>query len=388
MRILYHHRTLADGAEGVHIDAMVRAFRALGHEVRVIGLAAASDGRHRAIDKVRSLLPRGAFEIASMASNAPDYVETRTAMARFRPDLLYKRHARNDVAALAAARRLRVPSVLEVNCLYATPRYQQFEPLAMPRMTRRLERRALELADLVVTVSTPLAREARAIAHANIIVMPNGADPDSFDPGKANGHRVRAQYGLGDALTIGWAGILREWHGLELLLHAVTAVPSATLLIVGDGPARAAFERRVEELRLTERVVITGRIAHEQMPDYLAAMDIAVVADERTGIASPMKLLEYMSMRRAVVAPRADNIRDLIDEDVDGLLFAPGDAGDLATTLKRLAHDAKLRATLGARARNKIERERNWRVMAETVLRVAFDAFMAGSIKRSANGAE
>lgn len=370
MRILYHHRTLADGAEGVHIDAMVSAFRALGHHVRVIGLAAASEGRHRAIDKVRSLLPRAAFEIASMASNVPDYVETRRAMARFRPCLLYKRHARNDVAALAAARRLRIPSVLEVNCLYATPRYQQFEPLAMPRMTRTFERRALELADLVVTVSTPLARDARAIGHANVIVMPNGADPDSFDPGKADGHRVRAQYGLGDALTIGWAGILREWHGLELLLDAVAAVPSATLLIVGDGRARTAFERRVEDLGLTERVVITGRIAHEQMPDYLAAMDIAVVADERTGVASPMKLLEYMSMRRAVVAPRTDNIRDLIDEGVDGLLFAPGDGGDLATTVKRLSDDPNLRHVLGARARSKVERERNWVGIASTVLRI------------------
>ena len=44
MRILYHHRTLADGAEGIHIAEMVDAFRALGHEVRVMGLGA-RDGK-------------------------------------------------------------------------------------------------------------------------------------------------------------------------------------------------------------------------------------------------------------------------------------------------------------------------------------------------------
>src|SRR6185436_14610193 len=44
VRILYQHRTLADGAEGVHIAAMVDAFRALGHEVRVAGLAAGGTG--------------------------------------------------------------------------------------------------------------------------------------------------------------------------------------------------------------------------------------------------------------------------------------------------------------------------------------------------------
>ena len=43
MKILFHHRTLADGAEGIHIEAMVRAFRGLGHEVHIIGLAASAE---------------------------------------------------------------------------------------------------------------------------------------------------------------------------------------------------------------------------------------------------------------------------------------------------------------------------------------------------------
>jgi len=38
MRILYHHRTLGDGAEGIHIAEMVNAFRKLGHEVQVVSL--------------------------------------------------------------------------------------------------------------------------------------------------------------------------------------------------------------------------------------------------------------------------------------------------------------------------------------------------------------
>jgi glycosyltransferase involved in cell wall biosynthesis len=167
---------------------------------------------------------------------------------------------------------------------------------------------------------------------------------------------------------VGWAGIIREWHGLELLLQALRLVPAAHLLIIGDGSARAAIERKAADLEVRDRLVITGRVPHEEMPDHLAALDIGVVADEKTGVASPMKLLEYMAMGRAVIAPRADNIRDLVTDGVDGLLFTPGDASDLAAAVSRLTHDPSLRRSLGDAARAKVVRERNWRGIAEDVL--------------------
>ena len=71
MKILYHHRTLADGAEGIHIAAMVDAFRDLGHEVRVLGLAAdeSTPARRGWSARVRRALPAIVFEAASVATN-------------------------------------------------------------------------------------------------------------------------------------------------------------------------------------------------------------------------------------------------------------------------------------------------------------------------------
>ena len=97
-------------------------------------------------------------------------------------------------------------------------------------------------------------------------------------------------------------------------------------------------------------------------------MDVAVVAHDRTGVASPMKLLEYMAMAKAVVAPRLDNVRDVVEDDRTGLLFAPGDVDALATALLRLAGDPALRARLGHSARESIQTGRNWRRNAERVL--------------------
>jgi glycosyltransferase involved in cell wall biosynthesis len=97
-------------------------------------------------------------------------------------------------------------------------------------------------------------------------------------------------------------------------------------------------------------------------------MDVAVVAHDRTGVASPMKLLEYMAMAKPVVAPRLDNVRDIVEHDRTGLLFTPGDVDALAGALQRLAADPALRARLGRSARESIETTRNWRRNAEQVL--------------------
>jgi glycosyltransferase involved in cell wall biosynthesis len=370
MRILYHHRTLADGAEGVHIAEMVDAFRELGHEVRVLGLAASSDAaaRRRWVARLRDRVPRAAFEMAATLGNAVEYVDVRRAMASYQPDLLYKRHARNDVAALLAARHAGVPSVLEVNCLFTGEGYREFEPMTLEPVAAALERWALGLARVRLAVSSPLARAIERFSGKTAIVMPNGANPRRFDPAAAHPERVRERHGLASGFVVGWSGVLRDWHGLDLLLEALARVPEATLLVVGDGPARPDFEARAAAMNLARRVVVTGRIPHADMPDYVAAMDVAVVAHDRTGVASPMKLLEYMAMARPVVAPRLENIADVVEDGREGMLFDAGDAAQLTDALQRLSADAALRRALGAAGRATIETRRNWRDNAGRVL--------------------
>ena len=370
MRILYHHRTLADGAEGIHIAAMVEAFSSLGHEVRILGVRPedAVSSRRGVAGAVRHLLPQAMFEVSSLALNGLEYLAVTRQIRRFRPDLLYKRHAKLDIGALVAGSHAGIPSVLEVNSLFTQGAYHEHEPIALRQVAVRLERRALALAKVVVAVSTPLARQAETLACRPVVVVPNGVDLATFEPGRADADRIRAKYGLTSPVTIGWSGILRDWHGVGNLLEAAAGVPDTHVLIVGDGPARAGLERQVAALRMDARVTITGRVAHREMPDYVAAMDVAVVADERTGVASPMKLLEYMAMARAVVAPRLDNIRDLITDGVDGVLFTAGDIGTLRGALRLTAADASLRESLGRNARLRVERGLTWRRNAERVI--------------------
>src|SRR5262245_44308741 len=91
MRILYHHRTLADGAEGIHIREMIRAFRGLGHDVRVVALVGergdiASPSRKTSRwSRVRAWLPHSAYELAELGYNVIGGRSVARAIIDFQP---------------------------------------------------------------------------------------------------------------------------------------------------------------------------------------------------------------------------------------------------------------------------------------------------------------
>lgn len=370
MRILYHHRTLGDGAEGVHIAEVIEALRSLGHTVLLAAPVASGSpgGRPGKIHTLREAVPETLVQGVAIAYNGPDFFRVLRAIDSFKPDLIYKRHGRYDLAPLLAARRLRVPLLLEVNAVYSARPYRDFEPLLLRPIAEHLERRAFGFATAVYAVSTPMARQVAALGRRDVKTLPNGANPERFDPHLHDGSRVRALFGLMDGVVVGWTGILREWHGLDLLLEATAGMPDVRVLLVGDGPARQHILRRANDLGMATRVKITGRVAHAEIPEFIAAMDIAAVVADHTAVASPMKLLEYMAMRRAVVAPRTENILDVVHDEVDGLLFAAGQVDELSAQIRRLAGDRDLRARLGIEARNRITTQRNWRTIAAAAL--------------------
>jgi glycosyltransferase involved in cell wall biosynthesis len=122
-----------------------------------------------------------------------------------------------------------------------------------------------------------------------------------------------------------------------------------------------------EAAGLNGRVTFTGRLAHGDVRDRVAAMDVTV-SPKATFYASPMKILEYMAVGKPVVAPAMGNIRDIIDDGRTGLLFTPDDADDLTRTLEALLASAERRRQLGLAARREIEDRLNWHNNARTVL--------------------
>jgi glycosyltransferase involved in cell wall biosynthesis len=308
-----------------------------------------------------------------MAYNGPGFAKISQSIKRWRPDFIYDRYVSYNYSAVLAGKRFGIPVILEVNSPYSLQKQTFDERLYFPKLCRWFERGICRNASRVLTVSTPLKHVLTSIGvpEQHIVVVPNGVDPDRFHPliGDAD---IRRRYGLERKLVIGFTGILRPWHGPELLAEAFFQIaerhPDLHLLIVGDGPSRESLEQRFADRGLSSRLTVSGRVPHDQVRKLVAAMDIAV-SPRATFYSSPMKILEYMGMGKAFVAPDMENIRDLLTHDQNGILFKPEDASSLAQALAR-ATDAGLRCRLGTNARKEIERHRTWLDNARRVISI------------------
>lgn len=382
MKILYHHRTMGEGAEGIHVRAIVEALRAAGHEVRVSALVGEPTSKESAAPKlqrrwqgIRRFIPDAFYELAEIAYNVVGRIKLERAIHAFHPDAIYDRYNTYSTAAVSAARFHRIPSILEVNAPMALERANiEYLPLKFPKLARWFERRIFMAASHVLVVSSPLKRyleqELRVPAE-HITVVPNGADPAAFAPDISARRRLRDKLNLANKFVIGFVGNARPWHGLELLVDALSRmngrVPDAHLLIVGGGSSLPAIKEMIGKRGLGANVTITGEVPHNEVKDYVAAMDVAV-SPRATFYASPLKVVEYMAMRKAVVAPDMENIRDLVRHDESALLFAPEDAASLTLCLERLANDPALGERLGEAARARVLSKRNWATNAAVVV--------------------
>jgi glycosyltransferase involved in cell wall biosynthesis len=380
VKILYHHRTLGDGAEGIHVSAMVQAFRDLDHVVRVSALIGGKTNvatpRTRVLTRLRRAIPRTAYETLELGYSLVGRRSLVRAIAEWRPDVIYERYTLFNYAGVSAAARAGLPIVIEINAPLAYER-AAYEQLTLKRLAKRAEREICSRADLVVAVSTPLKRYLvdEGVPAARIIVVPNGADPTVFKPDEKARQEIRSRYRIPpEAIVIGFTGILRPWHGVDLLVRAVALLaqrPAGApchLLIVGDGPSRPEIERIAMDAGLRDRVVVTGRVPHDQIPAHVAAFDVAV-SPRATFYASPMKVPEYMAAGAAVVAPDMPNLADLITDGVTGALFTAESVDALAGALHSLMSDGRRRQNLSCAARASILNGRTWRHNAATVLR-------------------
>lgn len=288
--------------------------------------------------------------------------------------LVYQRYSMNSLAGLLLARLLGVPLLLEANNSEVVMR-RQFSRLTFKGLAATLERLILQRADAVVTVSER-NREiftSMGIPTDHIHVIPNAVNPDRFSPDLGDGG-VRDQYGLHSRAVIGFVGLFYPWHGVSYLARAfvkvAAAVPEAHLLLVGDGDEREVVRGILLDANLGDRVTLTGMLPHSRVPEVLQAMDIVAAphAPWKEFFGSPIKLFEYMSAGRAVVASDVGQMGQIIRHGENGLLVTAGDEDALAEALIRLCRDATLRKNLGSAARRDVLMHYTWEQAARRSL--------------------
>ena len=381
MKILFHHRIASHDGQAVHIEELIDALRAQGHEVLLVGPSSYASGGFGGeigfVAALKKLLPAAVYEILEFAYNLQAARRLDRAVKAFKPEVIYERYSLFLQAGIWVHRRRHIPLLLEVNGPLFEERMKN-DGLALHGFGRWCQKVEWNGADYVLPVTEVLAGYVRrtGVPDSRIAIIPNGINTARF--GKApDAAAAKAALGVSGRLVLGFTGFLRRWHALDRVIDFVAAHGERLnlhLLIVGDGPVRDELIGHAAAAGVAHRFTITGVVERDDVARHLAAFDIALQPGI-TEYASPLKLFEYMYLGRAVVAPDMANIREILTHGRDALLFDPADPGSMNAAILRLAQDEALRARLGRQARATMdEKGLTWANNARRVVDLATKA--------------
>lgn len=367
MKILYHHRTASKDGQAVHIEEMIEALRAQGHEVRIVaptlGAPAEQQGAMGGevgwVARLKSALPKAVYELLELAYSWVAYRQLMRAAKGWQPDMIYERYNLFLLSGGMARRKLGIPLLLEVNAPLVDERLKHSGGLSLVRLARWAEGWAWREADRVLPVTQVLAGHVKAygVPDDRLAVLPNGINEAHFVSAPTP-EDAKARLGLQGRLVLGFTGFVRDWHGVDRVVRwmATPGAPAHShLLVVGDGPVRAELEAQARSLGLAQRVTFTGVIDRHRVPEHVAAFDVAL-QPAVTAYASPLKLMEYLVLGKAIVAPREPNLEEVLTDDLNACLFDSAAPGGFEQALTRLCADVPLRERLAHGARDTITR--------------------------------
>lgn len=386
MRVLYTHRTQAVGAEGAHIKGIYEAFRELGHEISMDCLPGCNPSERAEAEKRSAPSPAGPaapkpapslvkrlywliaehapqilFELMELLYNALLLWRLGLRCLRARPALVYERYSLNTFAPALICRLLGIRHVLEVNDSVVIERSR---PLVLKGLSSLIEGWCLRRADLSVTITEDFRARLLSrfrLAPHKVMVLTNAVSRSRFDR-RFDRAGTRARLGLDGGTVLGGTGQFLDWHGLQELVEEMG--PQAReldlhFLFVGDGPARAPVTAKAEALEVADRVHFTGMLPIDAVPDYLSALDIAVIP-RAAPHASPMKLIEYMAMGLPIVAPDMPSIRAALVDGSKGGIFPAADMRAMGASIRAFLKDPAAARETGRRAREHVLSDLTW----------------------------
>lgn len=385
MKILYVASGIpVPGALGgsTHVFEVARGLALRGHTVHVV--ASSREGWAGLAALARPATSRLAgfhlhhVDLPKVAALLSAPLVLRLARA-LRPDLVMERYYNFAGAGMLAARRLGLPTILEVNALILDPpavRKRRLDDALGGPMRRWAVRQCQWAGRIVTPLHTTVPPE---IPRAKIAELPWGADVERFAPSlesQASGVR-----GLGKPPqlllsgstppTVVFLGSFRAWHGVLDFVKAAAMLLAlgreCQFLLVGDGPERAAAERLAAAW--PGRFTFTGAVPYEQVPALLARASAGVApfntaphpALRAAGFFwSPLKIYEYMAAGLPVVTANIHPLGEVVRDGQEGLLYAEGDVAGLADAIGRLLDDPAGARAMGLRARARVAERYSW----------------------------
>ena len=291
------------------------------------------------------------------------------------PEILHAHSpALNGLAALIAAKSLKIPVIYEIRAFWedaAVDHGDCVEGDVRYRLSHWLETYVVKRVQAVTTICEGLRSDliSRGIAKDKITIIPNAVNIEFFPQLSEKCSSLQQKFQLNDAFVVGFAGSFYQYEGLDILIKALAITKKMGLnikvLLVGGGFQLDNILALIEQLDLKKDVVLTGRVPHSEIKDYYSVMDVTALPRKSmrlTELVTPLKPLEAMALGVPVIGSDIGGHRELIEHNNTGLLFDPDNPQSLADTLSSLVNGDIDIKSLITNGRTYVEEVRNWPV--------------------------
>ncbi|MCD6489758.1 MAG: glycosyltransferase family 4 protein [Thermodesulfobacterium sp.] len=211
-----------------------------------------------------------------------------------------------------------------------------------------IERKLFEISDLIICITNELKN--KIIANFETDFQKIHVIPDAVRDDWLNIKPEKEEY-------IFYAGSLKKWKGVDVLIKAMKYLPGEKLLIAGNGEESNYLQNIVKEENLQDRIKFLGYIPHTEIPKFLSKAKILVlpnVKEDTSVFTSPLKLFEYMAIGKPIVASDIPSLKEILKHEENAYLVKPGDPKALAEGIRKVLSDGKLRNKISLGAKKKV----------------------------------
>lgn len=272
--------------------------------------------------------------------------------------------------AMKAAKKFTIPFVYETRALWedAAVDLGRFKENSFKyKVSQYMENKLFKNADGAICICQGLKDEISKRTAKKVHVIKNGVDVKNFVAIDKKQELID-KYNLRDKIVIGFIGSFFTFEGLDCLIKSAAQVLAKNnniqFMIVGAGVEDKNTRDLAKELKIFGKgVIFTGKVPHSEVLDYYSIMDILVyprISKRITELVTPLKPLEAMSMEKAVIASNVGGLKELIKNNITGLLFNAGNIDDLTEKILDLVNDSRKRDILGRNARLDMIENRDW----------------------------
>ena len=372
--------------EKTHNYFMSKAFENLGHEMIVFEPAVYNNESKKSIDnkrnfyrKLKDVLPKYVTDwLRDLYYIIYDFrfdKKILSVIEREKPDFIFERITAYHDSGLRAAREAGIPYAVEIHEMHDALSYK--DRMNFLAYRRYLWIKLARKADLVVVVSTMLRDYlvGYGVDRNKILIRPNAVDLDLFQE-RGRREEVRKYIGVSDDdVVLGFVGGMHPYHGIDMMPDLCELLIrqgyKIKMLLVGNFERRPggeeAFRRVLKERNIEDKFILTGGVPLLDVPGYIEALDIGLMPDSNE-YGSPIKIFEYGSLGKPVVAPDYLPILDILLDGVNGMIFEAKSVDGMALKIGSLIADPEFAKRIGARLKVDVIGKYKWEDSANAVI--------------------